>query len=39
MLKEALYHQSYGNYAYPIGEDELLLQLRSKKRDLDNVDE
>ena len=37
MLKEAIYHQPYGNYAYPIGEDKLFIQLRAKRGDLEKV--
>lgn len=37
MLKEAIYHQPYDNYAYPVGEEKLYLQLRVKKNDLTKV--
>ncbi|OCL27915.1 hypothetical protein U472_01555 [Orenia metallireducens] len=37
MLKEAVYHQPYGNYAYPIADDKLFIQLRAKKGDLKKV--
>ncbi len=37
MFKEAIYHQPYGNYAYPIAEDTLFIQLRAKKGDLEQA--
>jgi len=37
MLKEAIYHQPYGNYAYPVADDKLFIQLRAKKGDLKKV--
>ncbi|WP_027340313.1 alpha-glycosidase [Halonatronum saccharophilum] len=37
MLREGIYHQPYGNYAYPVGEDTLFIQLRTKKGDLQRV--
>ncbi len=38
MLKEAVYHQAYGNYAYPIDKDKLFIQFKAKKGDLVAVD-
>jgi len=35
--KQAIFHQPYNNYAYPIGEDKLFIQLRAAKGDLDQI--
>jgi glycosidase len=37
MLKEAIYHKADGVFAYPTKEDELFIQLKAKKGDLDRV--
>lgn len=34
MLKEAIFHQPGGSYAYPLGANELRVRLRAKKGDL-----
>ena len=37
MLKEAVFHQPYNNYAYLIDPETLFVQLRAKKGDLEKV--
>ncbi len=37
MFKEAIEHQPYGSYAYPVADDILFVQLKAKKGDLEEV--
>ncbi len=37
MLKEAVYHQIDSSYAYAISKDHLLLKLRTKKQDIEEI--
>ena len=34
MLKEAIYHSPQGSFAYPVGDNELFVQLKAQKGDL-----
>jgi glycosidase len=37
MLKEAIHHEPYHSYAYPVNDDTLCLKLKAKKGDLEQV--
>ena len=37
MLKEAIYHSPQGSFAYPVGDNELFVQLKAQKGDLERV--
>ncbi len=37
MIKEAIYHISDSTYAYPIGDNTLMLKLRTKKKDVSKI--
>ena len=37
MQRESVYHQPYGSYAYPINQDTLFLQLRTKKGEIEKA--
>ena len=37
MLKEAVYHKLYSDYAYAISKEELVIKLRTKKNDIEKV--
>lgn len=37
MLKEAIYHKLYSDYAYALSKEKLLIKIRTKKNDADRV--
>lgn len=37
MFKEAIFHQPYNNYAYPVDKDKLFVQIRVKKGEMKKV--
>ena len=37
MLKEAIYHKVYSDYAYPLSNRDLLIKIRTKKNDIKNI--